>query len=89
MPRLTYTKTPYGRVPAKEVLPSHVRPIATAPTNGAAIVNVYEPDGTAHRAAFHGGSWVKTEERYDPYSGRTKVMMTSERVAQPVAWSSS
>jgi hypothetical protein len=87
---LRYTSTPYG-LPIKESdnkLPSHARPIDTAPI-GAKPIIVWEPDGQSFRAIHHLGRWMQVETILDHYSGRNRTACNGEIVNNPVAWSPS
>lgn len=86
---LRYTRYPHGREPTLPKFPSHARPIASAPTQTTRPVVVFEADGKQHQAIYHRGQWQKIERTYDPYSGRTQVTTTGQRIGQPVLWTSS
>jgi hypothetical protein len=81
---LRYSKTPYGIGAEQSKIPNGVRSMATAPTASNAPVRIFEPDGTAHEALYHRGSWHMVERVYDPFSGKTRLSMTNETVNQPV-----
>jgi hypothetical protein len=81
---LKYTTTPYGIEPQGEVFSG--KPMNTAPTNSTQPVPIFDADGLAYLAMFHRGSWHKTETIYDLYSGKTRLTMSGETIAQPVGW---
>jgi hypothetical protein len=69
--------------------PSNAQSIATAPSNTARAVWVFEPDGKRHAAIHHRGQWQKISRFHDNRTGTTQWRMTGEAVANPIAWASS
>jgi hypothetical protein len=61
-------------------------PIRTAPTQSNTPVYILEPEGRAHLALYHRDRWQKVRVQKDSYSGATRLEMTGEAVANPVAW---
>jgi hypothetical protein len=89
MPR--YSERPYGLKPnTGPQFPQNAQPIASAPTNSARPITVYERDGKRHQALFYKGQWMRVVAfPRDSHTGMVRVAMDGSTVANPIAWASS
>ena len=89
---LKYVDKPWGIDPPRDVFdrfPKHARPIATAPEQTLKPVIIYNSDGVGHPAVYHRGLWNRTEVLFDPYTAKTRTVMTGETIHDATMWSPS
>jgi hypothetical protein len=87
---LRYTDKPYGGQTTgdnwRTRFPQDAQPIATAPERSAQPILVYEPNGAAHWALHHNGTWRELKPYKDSRDGSVQWRM-DQTINNPVCWS--
>jgi hypothetical protein len=91
---LRYVSRPYGggRDPKSSVdqmlrqLPADAQPMASAPTNSATPIVVYDKDAKPHWALYHRNGWQKLAPFKDSKDQSTTWRMNGDEVSQAIAW---
>src|SRR5262249_12549295 len=80
-PQLHYYGQPRVTDNYRSRFPANAQPLATAPSNSARPVWIYEPNGKGWLALHHRGQWQKLVRQTDNRTGTTRLRMCGEAVA--------